>query len=263
MPLGSLTGAAILGGSSILGGFLGAGAAESAANTQANAEQNAINVQQQMFNTQNQQLAPQRAAGYSSLNQIGALGNGSYQTYDANGNPTGTAQGSGYLTHQFDAQDLTNGLSPNYNFSLQQGEMANQRAANLGGGAIGGNALQGLNQYSQNYAQGAYQQAFNNYQTQRSDIYNTLAGIAGIGQTAENTTASLASNTAGNIGQAMVGAGNAQASGTIGAANALSSGLGSAAQGYYLSNLLGQGGGGSALAGGVAGGDLGGLISLA
>jgi len=238
MPLGSLTGAAIMGGGSLLGGLLGAGASQNAANTQANAALQAAQIQQNMFNTQNAQFAPNRAAGYNALNQLGALGSGTSQTYDANGNPTGSQTGSGYLTHQFNAQDLQAGLAPNYDFMLNQGQMANQRAANVGGGAIGGNALQGLQQYTQDYAGNAYQNAFNNYQTQRTGIYNTLAGIAGLGQNAQNTTANLASNTAGALGQTAIGGAAAQAAGTIGAANALSGGAQGAANGYFLNNLM-------------------------
>ena len=225
--------AAVVGGS-----LIGANAAQNAANTQAGAAQYAANVQQNMFNTQNAQFAPNRAAGYNALNQLGALGSGTSQTYDANGNPTGSQTGSGYLTHQFNAQDLQGGLAPNYDFMLQQGQMANQRAANVGGGAIGGNALQGLNQFTQDYAGNAYQNAFNNYQTQRTGIYNTLAGIAGLGQNAQNTTANLASNTASNIGQAAVGSAAAQAAGQTGVASALGTGLNTLGSMQYTNNLL-------------------------
>jgi hypothetical protein len=117
----------------------------------------------------NQQLgfqAPYQATGVSGLNQINKLAD------------------TGYLTHQFDASDLAKGLAPNYDFMLQQGQMANQRAANVGGGALSGNTLQGLQNYTQNYAGNAYQNAFTNYQNQRNNIYTNLAGMAGIGQTA-------------------------------------------------------------------------------
>jgi len=229
---------------SIGSGLLGANAAQNAADTQAGAARYAADIQKQMFDTQNQQLAPNRAAGYQALNTLGSLGSGTYGMYDANGNPTGTGTGSGYLTHQFNATDLQNGLAPNYDFMLNQGQMTNQRAANVGGGAIGGNALQGLNQFTQDYANNAYQNAFQNYQTQRTGIYNTLAGIAGLGQQAQNTTANLASNTAGSLGQTAIGGAAAQAAGTIGAANALSGGAQGAANGYFLNNLMNRNQGG-------------------
>ena len=96
-----------------------------------------------------------------------------------------------YFTHQFDANDLTTNLAPNYAFQLAQGQMANQRAGNMGGGALGGNALQGLQRYTQDYAGGAYQQAFNNYNQQRNNIYNSLAGMANIGTTSAGQLAGL------------------------------------------------------------------------
>lgn len=96
-----------------------------------------------------------------------------------------------YLTKQFGTADLYSGLAPNYQFMLGQGQMANQRAGNMSGGALGGNALQGLQKYTQDYAGNAYQQAFNNFQGQRQNIYNTLSGMANIGQTSTGQLVNL------------------------------------------------------------------------
>lgn len=104
-----------------------------------------------------------------------------------------------YFTHQFDVNDLNTNLAPNYAFQLQQGQMANQRAANMGGGSLGGNALQGLQRYTQDYAGNAYQQAFNNYNQQRNNIYNSLAGMANIGTTSAGQLAGLGSNYGSNL----------------------------------------------------------------
>lgn len=60
----------ILAGANIVGGLLGADAAQSAADTQANAANRASDTQLQMFNTINQQNAPYREAGYTALNDI-------------------------------------------------------------------------------------------------------------------------------------------------------------------------------------------------
>jgi len=220
--------------------LIGADAAGKAANTQASAARYAADLQKQMFDQQNAQLAPSRAAGYGALSTLGSLGSGTYGMYDAQGNPIGQGVGSGYLQHQFNAEDLKAGLAPNYDFMLQQGQMANQRQANVGGGAIGGNALQGLQDYTQNYAGNAYQNAFTNYQNQRTNIYNTLAGIAGLGQNAQNTTANLAQNVAGNIGQATIGAANANAAGTLGQAGALAGGLTTLGNMAYVDKMQNQ-----------------------
>jgi hypothetical protein len=221
-------------------GLLQANAAKQAADIQSAAAQSGTALQGQMFNTINQQQAPYRTAGYGALNQIGGLGGGQYTTYDAAGNPTGTAQGSGYLTKQFDASDLQKGLAPNYDFMLQQGQMANQRAANMGGGALGGNALQGLNRYTQDYAGNAYQNAFTNYQNQRNNIYNTLAGIAGIGQTGQSATNQAAANATNAATSLGIGSAAAQAAGQVGSTNALANTVGNVGNTYMLSQLLNQ-----------------------
>ena len=225
-----------------LTGLANANAAKDAANQQTAAANAATQAQLDMFNKINAQQAPYRAAGYGALNQLGSMGSGQYQAYDANGNPIGTGTGSGYLTHQFNAADLTAGLAPNYDFMLQQGQMANQRAANVAGGGLGGNALQGLQKYTQDYAGNAYQNAFNNYQTQRSNIYNTLAGIAGIGQTGQNATNTAATNAVNATTQLGVGSAAAQAAGTVGATNAYSNAVNNAVNNYTLASLLKQGG---------------------
>jgi hypothetical protein len=143
-----------------------------------------------------------------------------------------------YLTKQFGQEDFQAGIDPSYNFRLQQGNLATTNLANQAGGLIGGNALQGLTNYGQGAASTEFQNAFNRFQTQRGNIYNTLAGIAGIGQTAQKQTSDLAQNVAGNIGQATIGIGNAYAGGQIGAANALSGGFQGAGNSYMLGNLL-------------------------
>ena len=105
-----------------------------------------------------------------------------------------------YLTKQFGTADLYSGLAPNYQFMLGQGQMANQRAGNMSGGALGGNAMTGLQRYTQDYAGNAYQQAFNNYGKQRSDIYNSLKGMADIGTTSAGQLTSLGNTYGSNMG---------------------------------------------------------------
>ena len=115
-------------------------------------------------------------------------------------------------------------------------------ASNATGGLVGGNALQGLQNYSQNFAQNAYQNAFTNYQNQRTGIYNTLASIAGLGQTAQGQSNTLATNYGTNMANLATGAAAAQAAGQVGAANAYSGGLQNIGNMYMLNNLLGSSG---------------------
>jgi hypothetical protein len=228
----------IMAGGSIVGGLLGASAAKSAANTQAASAREAIAQQKAMLDTQNAQQAPYRQAGYNALNQIGKLGSGTYGIYDENGNVIGQGTGTDYLTRQFSPEDFKANIDPSYNFRLQQGNLQTTNIANQSGGLIGGNALQGLINYGQGAASQEFGNAFSRDQSQKTRIYNTLAGIAGIGQTAQGQVSNLAQNTAGNIGQATIGAGNAMAGGQVGAANALSGGFQGAGNAYMMSNLL-------------------------
>lgn len=210
------TAALIMGGTSLVGGFMGASASKKAAAQQAAAIREAAQIQERMFQQQRADLAPFRDIGYQSLKDI-------------------TAQ-KPYLTGRFeDYRDEY--LDPSMAFRLGIGEQTTQRAANVGGGALSGNTLRALQDYSQGLASTEYSNAFNRFQTERGNIYNTLANIAGMGQGAVNTGVNASQATAQNLGQLAVGGGQAQAAGTIGAANAYGnalSGIGSAGQFYGL-----------------------------
>ena len=195
-----------------------------------------------VYDTQLGFQKPYQGTGINALNQMGQLGSGTYQMYDpVTGQPTTMGAGSGYLTHQFDKNDLTSGLAPNYDFMLQQGQMANQRAANVGGGALSGNTLQGLQNYTQNYAGNAYQNAFQNYQTQRNNIYNNLSNMAGIGTDANKQASAAGTSYGTNISNLNVGLGNATAAAMLGQAQAAGGGANSAANALFLASLLNQG----------------------
>jgi hypothetical protein len=86
------------------------------------------------------------------------------------------------LSHTFNNADLNSQLAPNYQWQLQQGLGATNQAFNVAGG--GSNMVNAADIFAQNYAGNAYQNAFNNYQTQNNNIYNRLAGIANLGTTA-------------------------------------------------------------------------------
>jgi hypothetical protein len=116
--------------------------------------------------------------------------------------------------------------------------MANQRAANVGGGALSGNTLQGLNKYTQDYAGTAYQNAFKNYQDQRQNIYQNLSGLAGMGQTA-NTGAQAAGTSYGKgTTDLQTALANAQAAAAVGKAQALAGGTSGLANSTFLASLL-------------------------
>jgi hypothetical protein len=109
---------------------------------------------------------------------------------------------------------------PGFQTAIEQGTGAARQMMNVGGG--GSNVDRAAQKFAIDYT---VQQAMPQALQQRQNIYNTLAGIAGIGQTAQGQTTNLASNVAGNIGQAAIGGAGALAAGQIGAANAYASGL--------------------------------------
>ena len=217
--------ATIVGGASLVGGYMQAQGAKNAAQIQADANARA---QEQLLAT-----GKQDAGLYQPYQDLGQTG---VNAFNAN---------MPYLTNQFSNADLNSNLAPNYGFMLQQGQGANLSAANATGGMVGGNALQGLQNYTQNFAGNAYQNAFTNYQNQQNNIFNRLSGIAGIGQAATTGAANAMLGTGTNVASLTQGIGQAQAAGQIGQANAYGnalSGVGNAGLLYGM-NQAGQGGG--------------------
>jgi hypothetical protein len=203
--------AVAVGGAGLIGASMQADAAGNAASQAAAGNRASLAQQQQMFNTINQQNQPWIQSGQNALGTLNE----------------GLAPG-GQFTHQFNAQDLNTNLAPNYQWQLNTGLQTNANAANAQGG-LGSNEMVALNQYAQGLAGNAYQNAFSNYNTNQTNIFNRLSSIAGLGQNAAANVGNQGTTLAGNMGQASIGVGNAQAAGTIGQANAISGGLSNAA----------------------------------
>jgi hypothetical protein len=149
-------------------------------------------------------------------------------------------QGTGYLTRQFGPEDLRTSLAPNYEFMLKEGQRAARQRLNAGGSG-GSDIDRGITRFAEDYASNAYQRAFENFSNQRKDIYNTLAGIAGIGQTGQSATNTAASNYGTNASNLITGAGAAQAGGIVGSANAYGSALSNIGGYNYLQGLRSSG----------------------
>jgi len=260
MPIG--IGMAVAGVAGLAGSLISSNAAQSSAKQQsaaaleaaaaqrAMAEKNAVNIQdvsnKQMtnlsgiYNTNVGSVQPFVQAGTSASNSLNDLVN------------------SGYFTKQFTAEDLKSNLAPNYQFMLDQGVGAAKQTLNVGGG--GSNIARGATKFAEDYASNAYQQAFNNWQTQRQGIYSTLAGISNLGTTGTGqaigagniygyNTTGLTTGTGQNIANLLTGGANATAAGitgsaqagaagTVGSANALSGGISNAGNLYALNQLL-------------------------
>lgn len=201
-PISATVAAVATVGSSVIGSK----AAKSAAGTQAAAADRAMAQEREMFDIGREDLAPYRELGYTALGDIESR--------------------LPYFTSQFGDEQLAQYLDPSMEFRMKYGTQATERLANVGGGALSGNTLRALNEFGQNLASTEYGNAFNRFQTERGNIYNTLANIAGMGQNAVNTGVTAGQNLAGQTTGLLTGQAAAQAAGQVGAANAISGGLG-------------------------------------
>ena len=124
-------------------------------------------------------------------------------------------------------------------FRSQQGEQGVVNGDESTVGALSGAAQKDLMSFNQGYAQNAFNNAFNQYQTQQGNIYQRLGSIAQLGQSAASNSSTGASAFANGIGNSMMNTGLAQASAYTGTANAINNAVGNWA------TYKGLGGGGS------------------
>jgi len=230
-----ITAAAIIGGGALVGGAISAIGASNAANTQANAAKNAQNISLQEFNTITGQEQPFLQGGYGALNALNyGLGTGP--------KPEGGAGGitSGQFNQPFTAAYMQQ-YSPAYKFQLQQGQQGvlNQDAGAQG--ALSGASLKDLMSFNQNYANTAFSNAFNQYQTQQQNTFGRLYDIANLGQAAASQQAQSGTALAGQQAQSATNIGTALGAGQIGVANALAGGVNNAS---LLAGLYGGQAGG-------------------
>ncbi len=205
-------------GATLVTGYMGAQAAKSAARTQADAAGAASALEYEKYQQSREDLAPYRESGYTALKDIEKI--------------------KPFLTAQFGPEQFGQYLDPSMAFRQRLGTQATERLANVGGGTISGNTLRALTDYGQNLASTEYGNAFNRFQTERGNIYNTLANIAGMGQGAVNTGVSANQNFASQMTGLTTGSAAAQAAGTVGAANAYGGALGNISNMAFLSSLM-------------------------
>lgn len=207
-----LTMGLLLGGSALgsgIGGFFQSSAAKDAANAQAQAAANALAFQQKVYGDTQQNFKPYLGAGKGAINQLAGL-------YGIGPGGTGQQNYSAFTQ------------SPDYNFALQQGNLALQRQGAAAGNLLSGGQLKA----GQQFGQGLASQQFGNY-------FNRLLSLATMGQNSAANAATSAGTMANNIASTQLAQGNYQAGGMIGQANALSSIFPNTLAGYStLSNIF-------------------------
>jgi len=240
---------------------MSAGAASDAADAQAQAAANSTALQKDIFNKQVELQAPFRAGGLTAQNRLltllglnpmdaavyGTKGENGASTLPQGLNVDPNSPDFGKYARDFSMADYQ--ADPGYAFRLKEGLKALDAQAAARGGMISGAALKAAGRYGQDYASNEYANAFNRYQTNRSNQLQPLQSLMGVGQTATNATSNAAGNYGAAAGSNALAAGNALASGAVGQANAWNSAFGGVGKAFNSSTY---GGGGGYQGGGIA-----------
>jgi hypothetical protein len=182
-------------------------AASQASDAATSASDRAAALQKEMFDKQLALSEPYRAAGVTGQNRLMEL-------LGLGGN-TGAA-GYGQYAKDFGMADYQ--ADPGYAFRLSEGmkQLGHQAAGR--GGAVSGQTMKGIQDYAQNAASQEYQNAFNRYQTNRTNQLAPLGSLMTSGQNAAAGAGAQAGSYGANVGnlyqQQGVNQGNALLAGT-------------------------------------------------
>jgi hypothetical protein len=171
----------------------------------------------------NWQWLPDQPGG-GSLGNMGDPSGFQTGTFTGGGKyPLASVMGTGLAqpwTTPFQAPDnLTEQNDPGFEARLKMGTDALQRSAASKGTLLTGGMLKGLDRYAQDYASneygnvynralGQYQQAYGIFNNNQGNLFNRLSTLGSVGEDA-----------AAGVGNAMIGAGNAQGQGSISQGN--------------------------------------------
>lgn len=236
--LGILGGGLLSGVFGLAGAGISAGAAESAAQTQAQAAQYAANLQHGEFEQIRKALAPWVQSGkLGNADLLRLLTNGGINNSFLTRSPT-TQLGAPLQDRAGSGINAMFKTAPSYNFELQQGANAITDAGTGVTGALSGNTMKSL----ANYGTGAagqdfwnwynaqnqqYWNRFNSITNRQNQVYNMLSGLSGQGLGAATQTGQFGQAAVSNIGNDIMSGAAASAAGTVGAANAITGGLNS------------------------------------
>lgn len=265
--------AAVVGGA-VIGGVASNQSAKKAANASQSGAETSASTQLQMYDRSRADLMPWMGTGVNALKKLAALNGVDYSSSTANAGATSrenfdqdaylaahpelrnpavwSTNDKDYYDHWVASQANGGGFdfpyinppsdgtassgqpdysafyeSPDYKFALEQGLRATNSGLAARGLSNSGRAMKELTRFGQGLAS----QQLNTYR-------NSLAALAGVGQTATTNTAQLGGATAANVGSAYQNAADARASGYIASGNAISGGINNAYGTYALMNLM-------------------------
>jgi hypothetical protein len=170
-------------GGNLFGASQNREAASRASDAATQANERAQMFQKQMFDEQKALTAPYREAGVTGQNRLMEL-------LGLGGN-TGAA-GYGKYAQDFGMSDFQ--ADPGYAFRLSEGQQALDRSAAARGGTQSGAALKAAARYGQDMGSQEYGNAYNRYQTNRTNQLAPLGSLATMGANAATNSATAAGN---------------------------------------------------------------------
>jgi hypothetical protein len=214
-------------GASLGSALIGADAADSAADAQSQSAAQSNALQKEMFDKQIELQEPFRQGGLTAQNRLMDLLGLSDRT---------NAAEYGSAARDFGMSDFQ--ADPGYGFRMSEGMKALENSAAARGNLLSGSTLKGIQRFGQDLGSQEYQNAFNRFQTNRASRLNPLQSLMGSSQSAANTLTSAAGEYGRNVGENLIGMGNARASGYIGQGNALNSALGQGFNMYQQNQMM-------------------------
>ena len=220
---------AAVAGSSLIGGIMGSKSASKAAEAQAQSAREALALQKQMYDQTVTRNQPFYNTGVGANNRLATL-------LGTGGNAGDADYGS--LTRNFSMDDYLSNKDPGYQFGLDTGMNALNASNAATGGLHSGAALKAAQRYGVDYGSTKYNDAYNRWSSNRSNVYNMLSGQSAAGQASANNTAAAGNAFATGGGAAMGNIGAANASGYMGSSNAYSNAIGNAVNNYNNMSMM-------------------------
>lgn len=188
---------ALVVGATVASGAMQSSAAKKAAKIQAGAADRATQVQQDQYYQTREDQEPYREAGYKALT------------------------GAENMLASYKAPSIDAFKSdPYYQWEQQEAAKAVQGSAAARGGLYSGATLRRLGDRAQMVARGGFTDFSNRQESAFGNQFNRYASLAGIGQSGVSQTGNAGMNFANNASNNLIGAGNAQAAGTLASSNA-------------------------------------------
>lgn len=211
---------------SIAGTGLSAYTSLAAADKQADAASDAANASMAQYGQTRADLAPWMRGGQMALGDL-------LRMSGVGGDPMSSPLLAPFTQEKFKE-------SPAYRFNLEQGLDAINKASAARHNYYAPQTLQDVGKFAQGMASNEWNNAYNMYNNDQSNIWQRLFALSGTGQNAAAQTGAFGANATNMAGQANMAGANAQAAGLVGASNAVTGGIGDVYNAWLTREILGQ-----------------------